>query len=152
MKRRTEKILVDSVCTALLLGCVIFLLARWGSIPQQVPAHYNAAGEVDRWGGKWEMLILPGLAALLTGGLTLLEHFPAVWNPGAAVSKENRERVYAVLGRMLRTEKLILNVALVAITINSALTRPLPGWFTPGFLATVFGTLAVFLFRLYRVK
>ncbi len=28
-------------------------------LPEQIPAHYNFAGEIDRWGSKYESLILP---------------------------------------------------------------------------------------------
>lgn len=28
-------------------------------LPEQIPAHYNFAGEVDRWGSKYESLIFP---------------------------------------------------------------------------------------------
>lgn len=28
-------------------------------LPEQIPAHYNFAGEIDRWGSKYESLIFP---------------------------------------------------------------------------------------------
>lgn len=30
-------------------------------LPESVPAHYNAAGEADRWGSKYETLIFPAI-------------------------------------------------------------------------------------------
>ncbi|AZV40910.1 hypothetical protein BAOM_0199 [Peribacillus asahii] len=36
-----------------------------GTLPEEVLAHYNALGEVDRWGSKWELLILPGVGAFI---------------------------------------------------------------------------------------
>ena len=44
--------------TLILLGFVmagVFLAMA----PDQIPAHYNIRGEVDRWGSKYEFLILP---------------------------------------------------------------------------------------------
>ncbi|MFB5285398.1 DUF1648 domain-containing protein [Peribacillus sp. Hz7] len=38
------------------LGSLIFLIIIWGTLPEEVPAHYNALGEVGRWGSKWELL------------------------------------------------------------------------------------------------
>ncbi|MDD7429408.1 MAG: SdpI family protein [Oscillospiraceae bacterium] len=35
-------------------------------LPDDIPAHYGAGGAVDRWGSKYEMLIMPG-ANLLMG-------------------------------------------------------------------------------------
>ena len=45
-------------------------------LPDRVPAHYDAAGTIDRWGSKWEYLLLPcvvlALAAVVAGiGLLL---------------------------------------------------------------------------------
>ena len=45
-------------------------------LPDRVPVHYNAAGTIDRWGSRWEFLLLPcvvlALAAVIAGiGLLL---------------------------------------------------------------------------------
>ena len=29
------------------------------ALPEQLPMHYNLAGEIDRWGSRWEQLIFP---------------------------------------------------------------------------------------------
>ena len=34
-------------------------------LPQKIPAHYNLAGEVDRWGSRQEILIIPILTMVL---------------------------------------------------------------------------------------
>ena len=33
--------------------------------PDTIPVHYNAAGEIDRWGSKYEFLIFPLLSAVM---------------------------------------------------------------------------------------
>lgn len=33
-------------------------------LPQKIPVHYNLAGEVDRWGSRLEILIIPILTAV----------------------------------------------------------------------------------------
>ena len=40
-------------------------------MPDQIPAHYNAAGAITRMGTKYESLIWPGLIVVI-GGLFLL--------------------------------------------------------------------------------
>jgi uncharacterized membrane protein len=45
---------------------MIITLIALQFLPDQIPAHYNLAGEVDRWGSKYESLILP-IMALMTG-------------------------------------------------------------------------------------
>ncbi len=45
---------------ALLLGLAL-VLAALPFLPDPIPVHYNAAGVVNRWGSKYEMLVFPGL-------------------------------------------------------------------------------------------
>lgn len=40
-------------------------------LPDRVPLHYNFAGEIDRWGSKWEYLLLPGIALLFAACFSL---------------------------------------------------------------------------------
>ena len=39
-------------------------LVLW-CLPETIPAHYGPSGAVDRWGSKYEALLLPGLTLLL---------------------------------------------------------------------------------------
>ena len=57
---RPDKIL-EYLCRIILAGTLVFLIAYWSRIPAQVPTHYNAAGEIDSWGGKgmiWFIVIM----------------------------------------------------------------------------------------------
>ena len=58
------------------LGSIAFLILIWNSLPAEVPAHFNAAGEVDRWGSKTELLILTVIGALVAGSMQVVERFP----------------------------------------------------------------------------
>jgi len=44
----------------------IYLGYIWKDLPESVPMHYNIHGEVDRYGNKIELLIIPFLLPLLT--------------------------------------------------------------------------------------
>ena len=44
----------------------IFLAYIWNSLPEEVPVHWNASGEIDRYGSKTELLLIPFLLPLLT--------------------------------------------------------------------------------------
>lgn len=37
----------------------VYLAYIWPSLPQKVPMHWNASGEIDRWGDKTEAIIIP---------------------------------------------------------------------------------------------
>ncbi len=61
----------------------MFLLAAlsWPSAPDRIPVHWNAAGAVDRYGGKFEGLLLMPLVA---SGVYLLMIFLPRFDPGRA--------------------------------------------------------------------
>ena len=63
---RTELPLVVLVLGMFILGAV-----TWGSAPDRIPVHWNGAGQVDRYGGKFEGLFLLPLMALGAYLLTL---------------------------------------------------------------------------------
>ena len=144
--------LMNRLSLLVLVGTVVFLAGYWKQIPAEVPMHYNAAGEIDRWGTKAELLILPVIAWLLYGLLTVVEQFPSAWNTGVKVTAENREQVYALLGHMLSTLKLLVMVMFAWITLWCALARPLPVWFLPVILAALFGNMIYWLVRLFRAR
>ncbi|MBI3511145.1 MAG: SdpI family protein [Bacteroidetes bacterium] len=44
-----------------ILSPLILILAKWNAFPERVPTHWNASGEVDDYGNKWSLLLLPGV-------------------------------------------------------------------------------------------
>jgi uncharacterized membrane protein len=66
----------------LLLGAMLVLLVTtWPVAPDRVAVHWNAAGEVDRWGSRATGLLVPPLVGL---GLYLLLLFAPRIDPGRA--------------------------------------------------------------------
>lgn len=143
---------LNRLCLLILLGTAVFLTLYWKSIPPEVPMHYNAVGEIDRWGSRKSLLVLPIISWLIYGLMTVVEQIPSAWNTGVKVTAENRERVYALLGHMLSTLKLLVTVMFAWIVIWCALARPLPVWFLPVVLAAVFGDMAYWLIRVFRAR
>lgn len=44
----------------------LFMTLIWVQfLPDRVPAHYDFAGNVDRWGSRWEYLLLPGVVLVM---------------------------------------------------------------------------------------
>ena len=50
---------LEGLCLVLLAGGFLWPIALWGRIPDRIPGHFNSAGEIDRWAGKWELFLLP---------------------------------------------------------------------------------------------
>ncbi len=58
-------------------------------LPESIPAHFNAAGEADRWGSKYEVLIFPALNIVFVILMALVARFVAKQEGGG----ENNDRI-----------------------------------------------------------
>lgn len=54
--------IVKMLSLAVLAGTFLSLLVFWNQIPDQIPGHFNGAGEIDRWGSKAEIWVCPVIA------------------------------------------------------------------------------------------
>ncbi len=152
VKRSKYDIVINLICLLLLLGVAGYLAVNWSSIPDKIPSHYNAVGEVDSWGNKMELLVLAIIGWIMYIGITVLEQFPQVWNTGVTVTEENKARIYPILKMMISTLKLLVVGVFVFLALNSALAKALPLWFLPVFLVLMFGSIVFFIVRLIRAK
>lgn len=57
--------------------------------PEQIPVHYNASGQIDRWGSKYEYLVMPVLTAVFAGFMAWVAGY------GRKKDRESNERVVA---------------------------------------------------------
>jgi uncharacterized membrane protein len=151
-ERTGYDVFVNVICIGLLVGILVYLCISWSSIPAEIPGHYNAAGVINRWGNKEELLILPIIAWFLFIGLSVIERFPQIWNTGIQITQTNKERVYGILKNLLVTEKLLMVAAFCFITVNSSLSKGLPVWFLPVFLLLIFGSIIFFIIKLMKAK
>ena len=152
MKKHPLDRWMNRLSLLILLGTTVFLILYWGRIPAQVPMHFNAAGEIDRWGDRSTLLIPPVISWLMYGLMTVVEQIPSAWNTGVRITEENRERVYALLGHLLSTLKLLVIAMFTWIILWCALACPLPGWFLPVVLGAVFGDMVYWLIRVLRAR
>jgi len=150
IKRNALDILEAIVSLTCLVGIVVYLILMWSRIPAQIPAHFNAAGEVNRWGNRSELIVLPIISWVLYGFITLIERYPQVWNTGITVTEENRERVYRILKNMIAVIKMLMLFVFASITVLSSLTLRLPIWYLGVFLLAVFGSIAFFIVQLNK--
>ena len=81
------------VSLLLIIGMFLNIILFWRTIPNQIPGHYNSAGEVDRWGSKGELFLIPILTFFMFVGISVLEKHPSVWNTGVAITSRNKDSV-----------------------------------------------------------
>lgn len=152
IERNALDVLEAIVSLSCLVGVSLYLILAWSTIPAQIPAHYNAAGEVNRWGSKSELIILPIISWLIYGMITLIERFPQAWNTGVRVTEENRAEVFRLLKNMIACVKMITLSIFSCLTVLSSLARNLPMWFLLVFLVLLFGTIAYYIVKLTRLR
>ncbi|MCX6250075.1 MAG: SdpI family protein [Bacteroidetes bacterium] len=73
-----NKYLKESVLWILIGLPYVYLAMIWSKLPDQVPTHFNLAGDVDDWSGKTTLLFLPGALGI---GIYLLMLLIPVLDP-----------------------------------------------------------------------
>lgn len=106
---------------------LFFLLAAWvvGVWIQfdnraEVPLHFNAQGEVDRWGDASTALLLPAIALMLYGLLTWLQRHPRWCNYPVEITDANRESVYRQMSHIVGRIKTLVMCLFLYITMGVA--------------------------------
>jgi uncharacterized membrane protein len=140
-KYTSTQVALELVAVLLILATAAFLLIRWPLIPEQIPGHYNAAGQIDRWGGKSEIIVLPAVAIILYGLLTAISFFPSLWNVPVAITGNNKRGVYSRMKTMLLILKAEMLAVFSFLAVNTSMAKPLPNWLLPLSLAVVFGSV-----------
>lgn len=142
--------------TILLFGLsIVYLVSVWSLLPAEVPAHYNMAGEVDRWGSKWEMVIVPIIALMMWIGMAVLERYPHVYNY-LNLTKDNVRAQYKNARLMLNVVKNIIVLLFAYMTWNDAQvalgnSESLGSSFAFIFLGTIFIPMIYFIIRALRM-
>ncbi len=121
-----------------LIGIVLlpflYLMYVWNQLPEQVPLHYNLEGEVDRYGDKSELIMIPILLPLLIYVIFL------------AVPYIDPKKQIQKMGNKYDTLKLILTTFMSALALfiiytakNQTLTNPNIIFLIIGLLYLIFG-------------
>lgn len=121
-----------------LIGIVLlpflYLMYVWNQLPEQVPLHYNLKGEVDRYGDKSELILIPILLPLLIYVIFL------------AVPYIDPKKQIQKMGNKYDTLKLILTTFMSALALfiiytakNQTMTNPNIIFLIIGLLYLIFG-------------
>ncbi|MEZ4514067.1 MAG: SdpI family protein [Chloroflexota bacterium] len=105
---------------------IIMLLVSawaWGQIPAgaQLPVHWNAAGEVDRYGGKVEGLLL---SPIITAGLMVLVAFITRLEPRRSNFLQS-EKAFTMFWYVLLLFFLMLHITTTGIALGYNIPLPL---------------------------
>lgn len=120
--------------------CLVFLPVYFlKDLPNQIPKHFNALGQVDSYGPRGTIWLLPAVGLILYLGLTVLNKFPFAFSYPTKVTDENAKELYTLGTRTVRLLKVVvvllfafLNYKTITIALNKA--TEIGKYFLPIFL------------------
>ncbi|MDN4493411.1 DUF1648 domain-containing protein [Ureibacillus aquaedulcis] len=155
-KTKLEKIM-DGIGILFFGAAIIFLMLNWNAIPGQVPAHFNGAGEVDRLGSKYELIILPIIGLFIYALMGLLEKAPHMHNYPERINESNAELFYLHSRKLLNIVKNILLTVFAFLIVQISRVSlgeidTLSIGFVPIILLVLFGTIGIGLYKQSKIK
>ena len=138
-------------------GLWIMTIGSFDSLPEQIPIHYNGLGEVDNYGKKVSIFILPIIGTCLFLFLTILSKNPKNFNYYKPLTQENAAQQYSNSIQMIRYLKLTITLVLLIIvfqTIQIAQNKSegFSIWFLPLILGLIFIPIAYFGYKSHQLK
>jgi uncharacterized membrane protein len=97
----------------------LYLIYIWNSLPQKVPMHWNLQGEIDRYGSKSELWLIPLMLPLLTYLLFVL--IPYI-DPKGKIEKMGQK--YHSLKFILTLSMSVLAIFIIYSAKSKSLTNP----------------------------
>ncbi|GAB3794242.1 DUF1648 domain-containing protein [Virgibacillus kimchii] len=90
---------VDVISFSLLVLSVFYVISQYGRLPEEIPRHYNIAGEPDAWGGKGFLIGL-----LVIYGFILFQAF--MINYFLIIKKDKKDMIQFVNMPFIKKEEL----------------------------------------------
>ncbi|RYC53567.1 DUF1648 domain-containing protein [Flagellimonas olearia] len=106
----------------------VLVLAVYMDLPETIPTHFNFQGEVDGYGHKSTLWVIPILSAVLHlfMGLVVMKLKPWLMNYPVKVTEENAPKLYPLALRMLAVMNFCFVIGFL-ITTGIILLK-LKGW------------------------
>lgn len=126
------------------------ILLNYSDLPDKIPSHYNALGEIDGYGSKFLLIILTLISTILYIGLTFLNRYPHIFNYPVKITQVNALKQYSFATRMIRYLKFIIvlifsSIAYITILNNKNSDISIGIWFLPIILVSVFAPLIYYI-------
>jgi len=148
---------VEVMCVVLLIAFWLLILFSFSSLPETIPIHYNGLGEVDGYGSRNSIFMLPIIGSFLFLLLTVINKHPELFNYNTTITPENAPKQYANATTMIRVLKFTVILVFFIIdywTVKIALGKSLGlgVWLLPLVLGLIFLPLVFFIIRSFRIK
>ncbi|MGL5652341.1 MAG: DUF1648 domain-containing protein [Paraclostridium sp.] len=130
---------------------IAYLIINWNNIGDNVASHYNSVGQIDSWGSKSSLIILPIITMIVNASMSSILFFPQALNIPVKITEENYVKVYDLTRGLMNFTKIAINISFLYMTIMSANGKPLGTWFLPIFLTIIFMPMAIYYIRVRKV-
>ncbi len=135
----------------------IWVVVTFTKLPDIIPTHFNARGEVDGFGSKVSILTLPVIATIIYIVLTIINKYPHNFNYLVKITEYNALRQYTNVTKMVRVLKVVVVAVFFLITfettqVSAEKTNELSVWFLPLILGMTFLPLIYFIAKSFREK
>ena len=150
MRKEIIYLIMNIIGVHALLGSTLFVIIMWSQIPDQIPTHYNFAGEADGYGGKGSLIFMMVLAWFMFILITVLMRFPNTWNMPVKVTADNKARLYSITRAMLEVIKMLVSLLFAVMLINAAIATPMPRFILIALIAAMLLSIIMGIFMMYK--
>ena len=81
---------------------IAFSIWLFSNSPEMVPGHFDMKGRITRYDHKITLFIMPAIALLVVGGLSLLLRYPHIFNYPQNITAQNAASMYRKGVKLLR--------------------------------------------------
>ncbi len=153
---KTEKI-IEIIGYIILLAYWITTISTYQNLPEKIPIHYNGLGEVDNYGKKSSIFLLPIIGSFIFVILTMISKNPQNFNYNIKITEENAEYQYKNSIKLMQFLKIIVIILFFMIdlkTIRIAIGKSigLGNSFLPLTIGIIFLPIIYFAYKSYKVK
>lgn len=94
--------LLEAITFAAIASIWVIAVVHYKQLPDVIPTHINASGEVDGYSNKIMLFFIPAIITVMSTGMIILSRFPHKFNYPLKVTLETAPRVYAFSAKMVR--------------------------------------------------
>ena len=116
----------------------LYLAYVWNSLPEKVPLHWNIEGEIDRYGDKSELILIPLLLPLLI--YVLFTIIPKIDPKGKIKNMGNK---YTILKTIMTLFMSVLSMIIIYIALNET-------FYNPNYIVLLIGILFAILGNYFK--
>lgn len=152
--------MIDTLITIIVIGITIFFILYWKHIPEQVPLHWNFAGEIDDYSDAGGYIMLIIMMYFFYAWHTLTKIIPTfdlrenLFGKELAqkISKDIECKAMNTLFAMLWICDFLAQMIFAYIILCGVFVRNLGAWFLPLVMVLLVADFVWFFIRMQQIK